>query len=59
LSVKRTQFPLTVSKALPIHKSQGSTYSKVAVELQGRVLNRSLMYVACSRATSASGLYLI
>ncbi|KAI8357369.1 hypothetical protein EDC96DRAFT_414722, partial [Choanephora cucurbitarum] len=59
LSLKRTQIPLTISEAVTIHKSQGPTYQKVAIDLTGRSLKKSLMYVACSRATSASGLYLI
>ena len=59
LSIKRTQFPLTVAEAVIIHKSQSSTYNRVCIHLDGRSLNRYLIYVACSRATSASGLYLI
>ncbi|KAI8333252.1 hypothetical protein BD560DRAFT_461654 [Blakeslea trispora] len=59
LPAKRTQFTLTVSEAVTIHKSQGSTYKKVIIYVNGRSMNRLLLYVACSRATSASGLYLI
>ncbi|OBZ80978.1 ATP-dependent DNA helicase PIF1, partial [Choanephora cucurbitarum] len=59
LSIKRTQFPLTVAEAVTIHKSQGSSYNRVCIHLNGRSLSRSLMYVACSRAITASGLYLI
>ncbi|KAI8333246.1 hypothetical protein BD560DRAFT_414970 [Blakeslea trispora] len=43
---------------MTIHKSQGSTYDNVVISLNGRSLSRSLLYVACSRATSL-GLYLI
>ncbi|KAI8387548.1 hypothetical protein BD560DRAFT_420006 [Blakeslea trispora] len=39
-------------------KSQGSTNSRVCIDLRGRALNQSLLYVACSRVTSASGLFL-
>jgi ATP-dependent exoDNAse (exonuclease V) alpha subunit len=60
LSVKREQFPVVVAEALTIHKSQGSTYTKAALEVLGkRQISRSLKYVACSRATSASGLFIV
>ncbi|KAI8361843.1 hypothetical protein EDC96DRAFT_595300 [Choanephora cucurbitarum] len=55
----KTQFPLTIFEAVTIHKSQESTYRKAAVDLTGRSLKRLLMYVAYSRATSASDFYLI
>jgi len=56
-SVKRIQLPMIPSFAITIHKSQGGTYEIVIVHLKG--LNRQLLYVACSRVTKASGLYLI
>ncbi|KAI8327645.1 hypothetical protein EDC96DRAFT_549567 [Choanephora cucurbitarum] len=59
LLVKKTHFPLTVAEAVTIYKSQGSTYNRVCIDISGKALNRSLLYVACPRATSASGLYLI
>ena len=55
--VKRMQFPLIPAFAITIHKSQGGTYEFVVVHLDG--LNRQLLYVACSRVTKSSGLYLI
>ena len=55
--VKRIQLPMIPSFAITIHKSQGGTYEIVIVHLKG--LNRQLLYVACSRVTKASGLFLI
>ncbi|CAF1542519.1 unnamed protein product, partial [Rotaria sp. Silwood1] len=56
--VERKQFPLVPSEAMTIYKSQGGTYEKVVVNLK-KGMTRSELYVACSRATKASGLYLI
>lgn len=55
--VNRVQLPLIESEAMTIHKSQGQTYSSVAVNI-GDNLSQSLMYVALSRATNVQGLYL-
>ena len=51
------QFPLVPSFAITIHKSQGGTYLFVVVHLAG--LTWQLLYVACSRVSQASGLFLI
>jgi len=56
--VERKQFPLVPCEAMTIYKSQGGTYEKVVVNLK-KGMTRSELYVACSRATKASGLYLI
>ena len=56
--VERKQFPLVPSEAMTIYKSQGGTYEKVVVNLK-KGMTRSELYVACSRVTKASGLYLI
>ncbi|CAF2898225.1 unnamed protein product, partial [Rotaria sp. Silwood2] len=56
--VERKQFPLVPSEAMTIYKSQGGIYEKVVVNLK-KGMTRSELYVACSRATKASGLYLI
>ena len=56
--VERKQFPVVPSEAMTIYKSQGGTYEKVVVNLK-KGMTRSEIYVACSRATKASGLYLI
>lgn len=60
LSIERTQFPTVIAEALTIHKSQGATYRNVVLDLsKGNYPSRSLLYVACSRVTSANGLYII
>ena len=56
--VERKQFPIVSCEAMTIYKSQGGTYEKVVVNLK-KGMTRSELYVACSRATKASGLYLI
>lgn len=52
------QFPLVPAEAITIHKSQGSTYDFVCIDISG-YMTRALLYVACSRVTNISGLYLI
>ena len=56
--VERKQFPLVPCEAMTIYKSQGGTYEKVVVNLK-KGITRSELYVACSHATKASGLFLI
>lgn len=55
--VFREQFPVTVAEAITIHKSQGQTYDSVCVNMHG--LTRQKMYVAFSRVTNLSGLYIL
>jgi exonuclease III len=60
IQLHRTQFPVVAAEALTIHKSQGGTYDHVAVyDCGNRKLCRSLLYVACSRSTTANGLSLV
>ncbi len=53
-----TQFPLKSAYAFTIHKSQGQTYPKVLIDLESHIFAPGQLYVALSRATSMSGLYL-
>ena len=49
---------MVVAESITIHKSQGSTLEKVSI-LMKKGMERSLVYVALSRATSLDGLFLI
>ena len=58
LSVTRKQFPVIVAEAMTIHKSQGCTFDSVAVGMT-KGMSQSLQYVAFSRVTKASGLFVL
>ncbi|XP_065214928.1 uncharacterized protein LOC135841724 [Planococcus citri] len=52
----RRQFPLTPAEAITVHKSQGSTYNQIVIDMDK--LTRNGLYVACSRVTSLDGLFI-
>ena len=55
----RHQFPIGSAYAITIHKSQGLTLSNVVIDIGNTVFTRGQSYVALSRVTKLSGLYLI
>jgi tetratricopeptide (TPR) repeat protein len=53
-----TQYPLRLAWALTIHKSQGLTFPRVIIDMQGGAFASGQAYVALSRCQSLEGLTL-
>ena len=53
-----TQYPIILSWAITIHKSQGKTFNKVIVDMGRGSFAHGQTYVALSRCTTLSGLVL-
>ncbi|XP_019196006.1 PREDICTED: uncharacterized protein LOC109189834 [Ipomoea nil] len=56
---QRKQFPLMLSYAMTINKSQGQTLSNVGLFLKRPVFNHGQMYVAVSRVSNPKGLKIL
>lgn len=55
--ITRNQFPVTPANAVTVHKSQGSTYNQICVDLTNSTnVETNMVYVAYSRVTSLKGL---
>jgi len=55
----RKQFPLRVCFAMTINKSQGQTFDRVGLDLRRPVFSHGQFYVAVSRVTDPSGLFIL
>ena len=51
-------YPIKLAWAATIHKCQGQTFQKVAIDLDTGAFSHGQTYVALSRATSLEGVYL-
>lgn len=52
------QFPVKLSWAVTVHKSQGATYQSVGIDMADGMFAEGQMYVALSRCTDMNHLYL-
>lgn len=54
ITVRRTQFPFAISKAVPVHKYQGKTAKKGAIMYYSSQYTLEMLYVALSRVSQLS-----
>ena len=56
---KRKQFPIRLSFAMTVNKSQGQTIPNVSVDLPAPVFSHGRLYVAMSRDTSRTNIKIL
>lgn len=56
---KRLQFPVKISFALTVNKSQGQTFSMVGIDLRKECFSHGQLYVALSRVGSPENQYVL
>lgn len=56
---KRLQFPLKISFAITINKSQGQSLRVAGIDLSEECFSHGQFYVACSRVSSSKHLYVL
>ena len=54
LNLIRLQFPIRLAYAMTINKAQGQSLMHVGINIQDEVFSHGQLYVAMSRATSAT-----
>lgn len=59
ISFKRLQFPVKISFALTINKSQGQTFSTVGIDLRKECFSHGQLYVGLSRVGSPENQYIL
>jgi hypothetical protein len=58
-TLQRRQFPLRLAFAMTINKSQGQSLKVVGIDLRSPVFAHGQLYVALSRCTSSSRIYIL
>ncbi|XP_075213764.1 uncharacterized protein LOC142319970 [Lycorma delicatula] len=56
---KRMQFPVKVCFAMTINKSQGQTLQVAGIDVREDCFSHGQFYVACSRISNPSGLFIL
>ena len=56
--LKRRQFPIRLSFAMTINKSQGQTFDRVGISLKDPIFSHEKLYAALSRGRSKEGIFI-